>query len=489
MAITLDCKLEIHGNRGLAYTDTNKRSSEGAVSDDFLTQRTVKRLADWVEQREDSTKQDFELLGRFLYRLLFGDDRSPNTIRRDFEDMYESFLDLARQDEATRLRLWLIFHQDADALASLPWEFLFMPQPGDETRGLFLAGEETKLILTRFVPEVGDLVSTLRPEAQPLRILVAHAFPEDPAELLPKLDPSEVIEQIDSIQGDGITVNVLANATFDALQKRIEDERPHIVHFIGHGKPGALALFRPSGDIERDLARTRRRLEADWCDSEQVATLFAAHKPHLVFLHACHGAASFTSTSSEATSLKSLTNLARELVYAQLPAVIAMQYAISNSDAAEFAGSFYRSLADGLPMDEAIAVARQQLARPTGREAFGHRRFATPVVYLQTSAPIIDAPTREPPAPDLVQCPHCNSQLMPAETVAQLALDKCPYCQRSFARCERGHANTLEASSCARCESRIVNRAAVAASPTTTVAQAGSEPASTNVAPDTSFRG
>src|SRR5206468_7431385 len=44
-------------------------------------------------------------------------------------------------------------------------------------------------------------------------------------------------------------------------------------------------------------------------------------------------------------------------------------YPIPNGDAADFAGAFYSALAEGLPMDEAVAVARQQLARPTGRES------------------------------------------------------------------------------------------------------------------------
>lgn len=486
MSATLDCKLQIHGDRRLSYSDTHHRAADGAVSDDYLTQRAVTRLADWVEQREDSVKQDFELLGRFLYRLLFGDDATPGTMRHEFETAYQVFREQAEQDESTRLRLWLIFDQEADELASLPWEFLFMPEPDDERAGIFLAGGETKLILTRFVPEVGDLVGTLPPEERPLRILVAYAFPEDPDENLPKLDPTEVIDQVEAIASDSISVDVLRNASFDELQARITKNRPHIVHFIGHGKPGRLALFRPGKDIEQELARTKRRVEAEWCSSDQVARLFEPHKPRLVFLHACHGGSAFADATSSSTSLKSLTNLARELAYARVPAVIAMQYSIPNRDAAEFAGAFYRALADGLPMDEAVAVARQQLARPTGREAFGHRRFATPVVYLQTSDPIMNAPERAPATIDLVACPNCKAQIAPAETVVRMSMDTCPFCQRPFARCENGHANLVGSRKCERCSGAIVGATAPAASSATAVAGDGATAEGTS---DTSFRG
>jgi hypothetical protein len=137
MPAPLDCKLQIHGDHRLSYSDTHKRAAGGAVSNDYLTERAVARLADWVEQREDSAKQDFELLGRFLYRLLFGEDATPGTIRHEFETAYQVFREQAEHDETTRLRLWLIFEHEADKLASFPWEFLFMPEPEDERVGIF----------------------------------------------------------------------------------------------------------------------------------------------------------------------------------------------------------------------------------------------------------------------------------------------------------------------------------------------------------------
>ena len=72
----------------------------------------------------------------------------------------------------------------------------------------------------------------------------------------------------------------------------------------------------------------------------------------------------------------------------------------------------------------------------------------------------------------LVSCPNCKAQLMPAETVAQLALSQCPYCQRPFARCENGPANQVDAPSCSRCDERMVTRTALAASSTTAAAGA-----------------
>ncbi len=62
-----------------------------------------------------------------------------------------------------------------------------------------------------------------------------------------------------------------------------------------------------------------------------------------------------------------------------LPAVVAMQYAITDRAAIEFTHTFYESIADGLPVDTAVAEARvsMSLALPNTLE------WGTPVLTLR----------------------------------------------------------------------------------------------------------
>ena len=74
-------------------------------------------------------------------------------------------------------------------------------------------------------------------------------------------------------------------------------------------------------------------------------------------------------------------SIAERLVRRGLPAVLAMQYAITDVAAIEFTRSFYGALANGLPVDAASAEARKamSLAAPDSWE------WATPVLFLRSA--------------------------------------------------------------------------------------------------------
>ena len=90
----------------------------------------------------------------------------------------------------------------------------------------------------------------------------------------------------------------------------------------------------------------------------------------LVFLNACEGAA--------ASQSDDLASSAAAVVRRSVPAVVAMQYSISDASAIEFARTFYESLADNLSVDAAVTDARKAVsfAAPHSLE------WATPVLFL-----------------------------------------------------------------------------------------------------------
>ena len=67
------------------------------------------------------------------------------------------------------------------------------------------------------------------------------------------------------------------------------------------------------------------------------------------------------------------------LVQRGIPAVVAMQYEISDSTAKVFADEFYSYLAQGEPVDVAIQKTRNAISQEVGLD---RRDFATPVIYM-----------------------------------------------------------------------------------------------------------
>jgi hypothetical protein len=91
----------------------------------------------------------------------------------------------------------------------------------------------------------------------------------------------------------------------------------------------------------------------------------------MIWLNSCSGAAGSASAPLQST--------AAELVRAGVPAVIANQLPISDSAATQLARSFYRALAEGLPVDWALSEARAML----GLSLFEALEWATPVLFMR----------------------------------------------------------------------------------------------------------
>ncbi|MCL6505588.1 MAG: CHAT domain-containing protein [Bryobacteraceae bacterium] len=409
----VDCTLILENEKTLSlvyYDEDGTRCSEkGELGSDPVVRLTVKRLNEWVnfglKQQEASrgkenpvTVDDLRVIGLNLYRILFSDRKIQDT----FHDVYRRFQAAYKEQteqsgEGLRLRLRIVFEKAAESLGRLPWEFLFVPDADNPERGFFFAGERTELILTRYVP-VSDLVKKLSPPAPSrLKILVAVSEPSG----LGAVDESEfqrLLAQIREITREEVPVLRGADCTYQKLGKTLDACRPHIFHYIGHGEEGRLALVKSPEDPDYDEGEGERPVR--WVTSEQFRKLFGVAKPRLVFLHACKGAA--------ASSQDAFNSCARQLVYADIPAVVAMQYSISSHDANLFAKTFYEELGRGRDVDEAVKAGRLALGGKVW-PFWEHPRFGTPVVYLQTDKPIVlplpdeqesrEAAARTSPAP------------------------------------------------------------------------------------------
>lgn len=219
-----------------------------------------------------------------------------------------------------------------------------------------------------------------------MRILLVISSPQGDG--LTKIDDKEttpVLEQIRNIRGAEIG-DIVKDPTLSELSDAIKKRIPHIVHFIGHGREGELALVKSSDEDDYDETIASNIPQTRWINSKAFRNLFSTPKPRLIFLHACKGAV--------ATSQEGFSSIARELAYAEIPAVVAMQYNISNRDAGKFAKRFYEELANGRDIDEAVKEGRLELGQVYPQWA--HPRFGTPVVYMQSNSAMV-LPTNEEP--------------------------------------------------------------------------------------------
>ncbi|WP_026371088.1 CHAT domain-containing protein [Kallotenue papyrolyticum] len=273
----------------------------------------------------------------------------------ELRSRFDTSLRLA-EDQGCGLRLKLRIN--APELACLPWELLF-----DARQGEYVA-------LSRATPIVRylELPQTLTalPVAPPLRILGLIASPRDLPPLDVDLERQRVEAAVADLRRRGLVeLTWLAGQTWRDLQRAMRGGPWHVLHFVGHGD------FDRAGD-EGVIALLDEQGRAYRLSATQLGRLLDDHFPlRLALLNACEGA-----TGSERDLLSST---AATLVRRGVPAVLAMQNEISDDAAIELAHTFYEALADGLPVDAAVAEARKAicLAVPHSLE------WSTPVLYLR----------------------------------------------------------------------------------------------------------
>jgi len=204
-----------------------------------------------------------------------------------------------------------------------------------------------------------------------LRLLVVIASPQDEAyiPLDTEMEKGEILEALRELRLNGILeVEFLEGAgTYQQLMRRQRGrEEYHILHYIGHG------AFDPDQGEGYLIGENERRLGVPMTSQQLARLLRDTFNTRLVILNACEGAI--------ATIWDPFTSVAAALVHTGIPAVIAMQFEISDRAAQIFAKEFYTAVADGSPIDAALADVRKIMdqAIPDNIE------WATPVLFMRS---------------------------------------------------------------------------------------------------------
>ncbi|MCB0083279.1 MAG: pentapeptide repeat-containing protein [Caldilineaceae bacterium] len=273
----------------------------------------------------------------------------------------ERSLDEVRRRNGTlRIKLRLA---ETPELLSLPWEYLY-----HRRRNLFL-GQSTTTSLVHFFA-LPDPVRSLT-VALPLRMLVIIADAQD----LPPLDVEQEWTNLQTalaglIQREQIILERLPKATLSDLQQALRRQEYHVLHFVGHGE-------FDEGNLEQAQGRvifTDDQGYADPVPGEVLAQLLHNERAlRMVLLNACE--------SGKGGVRDTVSSTASVLVQQGIPAVLAMQYEITDQAAVECARSFYQALAYGLPVDAAMTEARKGMRM----ESPNSLEWGVPVLYMRTT--------------------------------------------------------------------------------------------------------
>ncbi len=243
-------------------------------------------------------------------------------------------------------------------LTSLPWELMYRK----ETRE-FLNLSSFTPILRYLDVQVPCIPLPLEP---PLRILGVIANPLD----YPQLDLARERRQIEATwaKQQDVAVDFLQPATILGLQERLAGQPYHALHFMGHG-----GFDRVSGSGVLLFEDEHGRSEV--VDGSTLGVLLRdAPTLRLVFLNACE-----TACVSKQEGLDPFAGVAAAMVMAGIPAVVAMQFPITDGAAIRFANRFYSLLAAGQPVDYAVAQGRQAILATES----GTMEWATPVLFMR----------------------------------------------------------------------------------------------------------
>lgn len=275
--------------------------------------------------------------------------------------------EVAHQRQAG-LRIRLRF-TDSPALAQLPWEYLYDPLQAN-----FLSLSETTPIV-RFL----EIPRPLQPFTfqLPLRFLLVAA---NPAQLPPLASDQECRAIGEALRTQGqqeIILEQRYGATLQTVQQTLQNHEYHVLHFSGHAgvdegtQAGMIYLEDEEGLA---VAVTGRQLSVL---SDELASV------RLVVLNA--------DETGRASPTNFYGGVAQSLVQQGIPAVIAMQFPISERLAITFAQAFYTALANSAPVEVALSRARKAIYLQGDTVGWG-----APVLFMRTPDGQLFATDRTP---------------------------------------------------------------------------------------------
>lgn len=293
---------------------------------------------------QDSSVRSARYLGGRLFDALFG---------KRIGAVYKQY---RAQFAGIRLRIAL---PSGDRALRLPWELMY-ESPGTGVEGR--AGDFVALAYGTIVREISrpELEQTPTPIDRLRVLFVAYTEPQM------RYSVEAELEAMKAGLGPRGEIDVCQHPTEDELRRRFDEQRPHVVHYVGTGvsaDPASQAILLADAAGGRRLVGQRRWLEE--------FRMLGLQDIRLVVLNGCQ------------------TDLFAAALARVVPAVVGMRGDYLDQSAVSFAGSLYRGIGGGAALDQAIASARRELNYSNP----GSLEWGAPVLYQSGPAlPLLAEP-------------------------------------------------------------------------------------------------
>jgi site-specific recombinase XerD/CHAT domain-containing protein len=295
---------------------------------------------------EDQTVQEF---GRAIFDALFIEEvRSRYDVSQEIA---------SHHGKGLRIKL----HIQPPELASLPWEFLY-----DKRQDKYIClSNDTPIVRYLDLSKPAHSL-TVTP---PLSILGMIASPKNLPDLDVEREKHRLEKSLEKLRNNGlIKLTWLEGRTWRDLQREMRNGPWHIFHFIGHG----------DFDAEKDEGIICLEDDEGYAynfTASELARILDHRSLRLIVLNSCDGA--------RGSKYDIFSSTAAILVRQCVSAVLAMQYEITDTAAIELSRVFYEVLAEGYPVDTAVAEARKAISITSTLE------WGTPVLHMRSPDGVI----------------------------------------------------------------------------------------------------
>jgi CHAT domain-containing protein len=317
----------------------------------------------------------------------FGGELFDAVFRDDVRELYVAARRSAEEHERG-LRVTLSL-SGAPELMEIPWELLY-------ARPSFLAQSIDTPVVRSL--DLGS-VRPPRPLALPLRVLGMISSPRGFEPLDVDRERAKLEAALGTLVEDGsVELRWLQRATLGELDQALASgEDLHVFHYVGHGAydestEGGVLVLEDDHNGAHEVT-----------GSDLGVLLHDVRSLRLAVLNACEGARS--------SHVDPFSGVASGLVEHGIPAVIGMQFEITDDAAIIFADRFYKMVARSFPVDAALAQARKAIWAAASHDV----EWATPVLFLRAAdARIFDPePATAGALPDRRQQARLSLELQP----------------------------------------------------------------------------
>ena len=354
-------------NIWISSSPAGDMSPEQAIMVEFSINELQTMVSNLASRQLDGTSM--LSLGRMLGLLLLPPRKTDAGV--DPRTLFAQSYKMLGPEEGLRLRLRL-----PPELAVLPWEYIYTDRTGSGQGMDGFVSLDPRLSIVRH--QSLDAPARFQPLEGDIKVVVALASPPWPNLSNLNLQAEQGFLAEAFAQQAGLQPQYLMNAELQTLLDAIPGTG--IFHFAGHG----LFNRRQSSMPGQFLGTGSLVFDDQDVEAEQLGINLRSNGVRLAFLGACN--------AGKSESISWWDGVAPALVKSGIPVVVAYQFTVKDVCAIAFSRQFYRSLAGGLSIEQAMAYGRiaSYNADKNGRD------WGNAVLYMRAEDSHLFAGTADP---------------------------------------------------------------------------------------------